>query len=377
MNEIKLKTSTIGDSIVRAAVLDGREYRFVFPTSIAGDLTDRADPFVYALVFPMMRVGGEFKICGRVSRSVIDNIAMFCRIWNIWCPDVYKPIVIHADEVADDWRPDNRKLITAFSGGLDAAYTAYKYKNNLDTRFTYEYDKSVMILGADIPLTARDQFAAAFAAAKRMTDDLGVELIPVETNYREYEHDWSYEFGAVVAAVLSFFGRTYFYGAAASDDSFGVFETPWGTNPVSDVFLSSDTFRFITDGREHTRTQRAAFIKDWAVGMDNLRVCWRNADKSKNCGICEKCVRTKLNFLAVGREFMPTMPTDIKPDELCASGLITNPHNVLYYQEIYDYAIRNGTLDEKWQKLLRDRIAYWRRPHRGHSFWWHIRHMKF
>lgn len=376
MNEIKLKAYTIGNSVVRAAVLDGREYRFVFPAGIAGDLTERADPFVYAMAFPMMRIGGEFKICGRVSRSVIDNMTMFCRIWNIWCPDVYKPVIFHADEIADDWRPDNRRLITAFSGGLDASYTAYKYKHNLDTRFTYEYNRSVMILGADIPLNARDQFDAAFAAAKRMTDDLGVELIPVETNYREYDHDWSYEFGAVIVGILNFFSKRYFY-AAASDDCVEHFQTPWGMNPITDQYLTSDTFRFISDGHEHTRTQRAAFIKDWTVGMDNLRVCWRNADKSKNCGKCEKCVRTKLNFLAVGRKSMPTMPTDITMDELCAPDLITNPHNVLYYQEIYDYAMRNGTLDEKWRKLLRNRIEYWRRPHHGHSFWWHIRHMKF
>jgi hypothetical protein len=31
-------------------------------------------------------------------------------------------------------------------------------------------------------------------------------------------------------------------------------------------------------------------------------VCWEGVDQGRNCGVCEKCIRTKLNFLAAGIE---------------------------------------------------------------------------
>ncbi len=314
---IEIKRYEEGKQLVLAALGDfgkKKKLEFKFPRNEAANITERADPFVHALLFPMMECGGEFEFDTPVSRSVIDNVTRFCRIWNMWLPGRCKPITIHAPLVNDDYRPNNRKLITAFSGGLDAAYTAYKYKNGLDEHFKYDLDKSIMLLGADIPLAERESFVMAFRAAKMMTDDLGIVLIPVETNYREqFDIAWGYCFGSVIAATLEFYNKKYFYGASASDDTVDHFQTPWGTNPVTDAYLASDTFHFMVDGYEHSRTQRAEYIKNWSVGLEHLRVCWRNADKSKNCGICEKCVRTMLNFMAVGVSHLPSMPSGLTP----------------------------------------------------------------
>lgn len=388
MTKIFITTSITDNQIIKSATSDTGllpELWFKFPRSVEVDLTDRADPFVHALIFPMMEKGGNFEIMGNVSKSVLANMTMFCRIWNIWCPDKYKPITITAQEIADDYRPNNKRMITAFSGGLDAAYTTYKYAKNLDKDFTYQVDKSVMLFGADIPLSEREQFETAFNNAKKMTSDLGVELIPVETNYREGTKDWSYKFGSVILATLEFFSRTYFYGAA-SDDSVHHYALPWGMNPITDQYLTSDTFRFISDGHEHSRTERAAFIKDWKVGLENLRVCWRNDDKSKNCGKCEKCVRTKLNFMAVGVNHLPSMPNDLTTDELLNDNMIKISHNILYYQEIYNYARDHHTLSSYWLELLSSQLTVWNNKFtstkvdkikKHHSFWWHLKYLKF
>ena len=88
-------------------------------------------------------------------------------------------------------------------------------------------------------------------------------------------------------------------------------------NPVTDRYLSSDTFRFIVDGYEHSRTERANIVKDWKVGLENLRVCWQNKeDLSQNCGHCEKCIRTKLNFLASGVSCLPAMSKQFSIDDI-------------------------------------------------------------
>lgn len=336
------------------------ELWFEFPLSVQNDLTDRLDPFVQALIFPMMEQGGVFEFKGNVSKSVIDNMTMFSRIWNIWLPEKYHLIQIIAKEIDDDYRPHNKKMITAFSGGLDASYTLYKYKKNLDSRFFYDVDKAIMIHGADIPLEDKNQFDISFKNAEKMTRDLCVELIPVSTNYREGCSWWGYTFGSVISATLSFFSKTYFYGAA-SDDSVHVFEYPWGMNPITDRYLSNDTFRFIADGYEHSRTERANFVKDWQKCLENLRVCWRNQDKSKNCGVCEKCVRTKLNFKAVGVSHLPSMPQDFQFTDLDNNNLIEDAENILFFEEILKYAQKYYTLSNQEIQILTDSIQKWQK----------------
>ena len=388
MHHISLQTYAENGKIVKEAKLDFGGLPtlwFKFPESEKDNLTDRADPFVHALIFPMMKEGGEFVLDGKVSRSVLDNFVMFCRLWNIWFPEIYKPVTLTAEIVADDYRPDNRKMITAFSGGLDAAYTTYKYKKGMDSHFKYDVEAAVMIWGADIPLKDKEQFDAAFAQAKNMTDDIDVRLIPVVTNYREQKGNWSYEYGSVVVACLEFFSKKYFYGAA-SDASIHHFALPWGMNPVTDPYLASDTFRFVSDGHEHLRTERAGFIKDWAAGLENLRVCWVNNDKSKNCGHCEKCVRTKLNFMAVGQNHLPSMPNDLSKQELLEENLLSSKDFIPYYQEIYDYASKHKTMSEDWLKLLQKCLKKWNKQftpnifgkkRHKHSLWWHIKNRKF
>ena len=362
MNKISFKTYTQDDYIVKESVTTIKSIPglyFKFPKKVENDLTDRADPFVYALIFHMMSEGGSFEIEGNVSKSVIDNIIRFARIWHVWEPQQYKKIEIVANEIEDDYRPENKKMITAFSGGLDAAYTTYKYKKNLDKRFQYDLDRSVMIFGADISVTDKKIFDVAFSKAKKMTDDLEIELIPAETNCRQYKCNWEHCFGSIVVAVLNFFSKKYFYGAA-SDDSIKSYTTPWGMNPVTDSYFSSDTFRFISDGYEHSRTERANIIKDWKVGLENLRVCWQNTkDLSSNCGHCEKCIRTKLNFLVSGVSYLPSMPKQFTPKEIINKHLVSKKETLIFYKEIYDYAVENSSVSPKILKILKKQINIW------------------
>ncbi len=362
MHKIYFKTYTQDDYIIKEACTTIKSIPnlyFKFPKKVENDLTDRADPFVYALIFHMMSEGGSFEIEGNVSKSVIDNIIRFARIWHVWEPQKYKKIEIVANEIKDDYRPENKKMISAFSGGLDASYTIYKYKKNLDKRFQYDLDRSVMILGADIPVTDKKTFDVAFSKAKKMTDDLGIELIPVETNFRQYKCNWEHCFGSIVIAILNFFSKKYFYGAA-SDDSMKTYTIPWGMHPVTDRYFSNDTFRFIADGYEHSRTERANIIKDWKVGLENLRVCWQNTkDLSSNCGHCEKCIRTKLNFLASGISYLPSMPKQFSISDITNKNLVSGIEILKFYKEIYNYAVENSSLSPKILNVLKKQINVW------------------
>lgn len=332
--------------IIKKATInfDNNKVFFVkIPISEKGALTKLSDPWVNILIFKMMETGGDFYISGTVSESLIHNAEYFSLIWHKWCPNQYKAIRIIPEKIKKrKFRKHNNRLITAFSGGLDAAYTAYKYRNRQQNGREYIYNSCLMIHGADIPLANEQQYKDAYCAAKNMTDDLKLKLISVSTNYRDYEGNWSYEFGAVISGILSFFSKRFAFGAA-TDSSVDNFSCPWGMNLISDRFLSSDEFEFISDGMEHNRIERIEMIKSWQACTDNLRVCWKNKDKSKNCGKCEKCIRTKLEYLCLGIGYLPTMPTQFSISDF--DLIKDNPH-MTFFEEAYLYAIKHNCLNK-------------------------------
>jgi hypothetical protein len=96
------------------------------------------------------------------------------------------------------------------------------------------------------------------------------------------------------------------------------------------------------------------------TAMEAVKVCWEGQDASKNCGRCEKCIRTQLNFLAVGVSRPPCFQGPLDP------RLITmmNFRNNAQFNEVasvYSYAQRNGIKDQ-WVKLLKSRINRYRNP---------------
>lgn len=357
---IKIETEIRDDKIIKTAHFMGKDLYFAFPVSEQDNITDRLDPFVYALTFPMMEAGGEFHFEGDVSRSFLRNIRLYCKCWHDWFPNIYNEITITANEVDDYVRPENKSAVASFSGGLDSSYMIYKYKKHLALNQEYNLEKCIMVYGTDIPLKNGEQFKVAFADAKKMTDDLGIDLVEVDTNYKEvFNCHWVFCYSTLFIACLSFFSKKYAAALMASGSVY-VSEQPWAQNTTSNQYLESDGFRVIMDDYQHTRTERAGFIKDWEAALKYLRICWQNEDKSKNCGKCEKCIRTKLNFLANGVEQLGSMPT---PMDYSALDNITldSKHEILYYQEILDIAKKQKTISDDELKKLQKFIKKQRR----------------
>ena len=75
---------------------------------------------------------------------------------------------------------------------------------------------------------------------------------------------------------------------------------PWGSTPITNYLMSGDQMRLVLDGCAYSRTEKLAKIAKIPTVLRTLKVCWEGADTERNCGKCEKCIRTKLNFLAVG-----------------------------------------------------------------------------
>jgi hypothetical protein len=90
-----------------------------------------------------------------------------------------------------------------------------------------------------------------------------------------------------------------------------------------------------------------------------LRVCWEDNETGKNCGTCEKCVRTKLNFLAAGLTLPEALAEAPDPRQIRQINARNEVHLVLL-EDILTFAKQRGT-QEYWIDPLKVAIKRSRR----------------
>jgi hypothetical protein len=163
--------------------------------------------------------------------------------------------------------------------------------------------------------------------------------------------NWEMEFGNGVATCLMNWLGAVDTALIGSDMDYRRLVFPWGGSPMTYGMLSNDGFKVIYDGGEYARTEKAEGISDWEVGLNNLRVCWAGPLTGKNCGVCEKCIRTKLNFLAVGAKLPPSLPGN--PSLISVSRLRTsNEQQISLLNDIVDTAVQRN-IKGPWVKALK------------------------
>lgn len=89
-------------------------------------------------------------------------------------------------------------------------------------------------------------------------------------------------------------------GLIASSEPYSSLLLPWGSNPITDRLMSSDSFSIVHDAAAVTRNQKVRAISTWKEATRSIRVCWQGEHMDRNCGRCEKCIRTILNFRVMG-----------------------------------------------------------------------------
>ncbi len=273
---------------------------------VSGDVVppvvDRLDFAVLSLLFFAMHHDVDLHVEGALSRRLLVNLEEFQRAWVSWLPQRYQRIRISctAEEAASASFVGQRAVL-AYSGGVDATCAMLDQLDNHEEHDHYELAAAVLILGFDVGLGEAAGLAATREAARAMTTAVGVPLSIVRTDIRaRLSHEWPDEFGAAVAACLSVFAPVAQAGLIASDGDYQFDNAAHGSNMITNPMMSGDGFRIVTVLNALTRTERVARVAAEPAIVDHLRVCWEGKEHGWNCGVCEKCMRTRLNFLAVG-----------------------------------------------------------------------------
>jgi hypothetical protein len=270
-----------------------------FPEALAEQLTDRADPFMTALIPLAMTLGRPMIVEGEVSEQVLAGCRQIMEIWHRWYPHM-KIVSLQPSKASED--PFRAEGVAGFfSAGVDSFYTVLKNRARLPKPERIRY--LIHIHGADIPLENRPLYGELRAHLEATAETLGAELIPVASNLRDLTRrhvDWFMQDGAGFAAVahaLSPLLRRVFIASSTNI----AHAPPWASHPMIDPLWSSETLEFLHDGAEATRLEKILrYVGPSSLAMDHLRVCWDNYGKDYNCCRCPKCLRTMIGLYIAG-----------------------------------------------------------------------------
>lgn len=273
---------------------------YLYPHNINLPDDDDCDSYLLASLLPAMKLGVVINIHGKVSNKLLANLTELQLIWYRWCPNLYSLIDMNVDEISKEGVPVDGAIV-AFSGGVDASFSAYRHVKLKAGYATQHLKAGVLVHGFDIPVNDIESFKGAAKLAYESLNDLNIELIMLKTNIRElFNINWNHFHGLALASVFN--GLSNYVGTAliGSGDPYDKLTEPWGSHPMTDPLLSSDKLNILHDGAGFSRSSKISLLANWPTGVKNLRVCWAGKNNAENCGKCEKCVRTRLNFIVAG-----------------------------------------------------------------------------
>lgn len=367
--KLEFDTQILGDVMRKVSRLsiEGKESIVVYveiPLQYAENIPVDDDAGLILMLHYIMQHEGTCCIHGKIHKTLLANLEEYMRCWSGWVPGRYHlPTLIVDEELEDPGTETGRQAVCAFSGGVDAAFCICSHRKGMWGHGSCDIDLAVMIHGADISLDDEEGFDLAQMSAKRMLDSWNIPLVCIKTNYRSYDHHWEHAFFSVVCACLAFFGGKYRHGILGTDQSYAydTLTIPWGENPVTNHFLSSPSFFIHPCGSSFGRTARCNIIKDYSAVLENLRVCWQGEEKGQNCGKCEKCIRTRLNFMTLGVKRLPCMPSSMPLDALMNEEL-WDRERCSYYQDILEVNSATQQLPESLVTIIRMKLEKSRQP---------------
>lgn len=334
-------------SVVRKAVIHCARGPLELFYEISGDILppplEVHDFAVVAALFAAMREGRAIHIDGPVTATLLRNLEEFQEAWALWRTSLRR-ISITADQTLPVQQPASRRGVFAVSGGVDGTFALLRHHGGHAGLRTARPVCAMVVHGFDIPLCERDAFDCAHRSVYDMTSTLGIPLATVRTNWRElFAKEWNMEYHLALAACLFQFRGLANVGVSGACEDYGHLVLPWGSNPVTNNLLAGGGFDLHTEGGGFTRTQRVRLICDYPEIAAKLRVCWEGPITGGNCGHCEKCIRTKLNFMANG--FEPLCFAD-RPTQLEILRLSTrNIAQLAMLKELVASAKKNGVTD--------------------------------
>ena len=274
-----------------------QELWYRFPQQYHDHISMQADAFAPTALLLAMYTGEDLQIGGKISPRLAYSLFEYQKIFSSWWPTIFSQIDIQYQHLASPVRIKRKTAVaTAFSGGVDSFYTLWSHLPQNQAIPDAQITHGLFVHGFDLRLDDEENYWTAAESYSKIFKDLGLELIRAATNaylYSEFRIDWTIFHGTVLsgaALCLSPFLKRFYVPSCMSDYNALV---PFGSTPLIDHLLSTETVQIVNHGTNVTRTEKTITLVNWPITHHKLRVC---ANKIKlqgleNCCSCQKCYR--------------------------------------------------------------------------------------
>lgn len=280
------------------------ELWFRFPEAYRAQVSDDSDPFAVALLLLAMQNNEPLQLEGSLSRKLFEGLNRYQEIYHGWFPDRFKKIEIQVPTLREDRAfvsevPSQEAVeACAFSGGVDSFYTLLSLLGRAENSTEIGKKRvlqAIFMAGFDMPLHLTQSIGELTDSYSEMMKDLGIDFIVGSTNIRKFVNsvDWTNSHGQALGATALFFKNSWkrFYIPSSYSEKT---HPKWGTHPQLDPLLSTESMEFVHHGLTANRVEKLKVIVRAPESFSRLRVCWIQDLGLKNCGQCEKCIRTSV-----------------------------------------------------------------------------------
>lgn len=293
-----------------------------------------------------MKLNEDLELIGTLSSKAIKAFYKAQDELLIAHPPLNKISLKHEGDLTEVKPESSRTTGSFFSGGLDSTYTAESIK---------EIQTLVGIWGFDIALKREDHWNLSKELLEKYARQTSKDLILVKTNIRELSNgllSWGADYhGTALSGVtnaLSNHLKKVYISATHTEET-----KRWGQFPSLSKAFSTD-YQELEEHGAVIRTEKAFALAN-KPETTLLRVCYRNKTGLANCGVCQKCIRTRIEFSLVNAPYRP-IGLEIKPTftELLKVKILGN--DFLFFKDSIGWARRAG-FPNTYQPLIAINLA--------------------
>ncbi|MFK7829093.1 MAG: hypothetical protein AB8B57_04865 [Congregibacter sp.] len=340
-----------GQKLINRWVLsvDGSKDEFTLEHTVANEFADclvdadRGDHALLAVLFHVMHYGRSLHIDGCVSPTLLKGVETLQTIWSRWRSRIYSQIQITANLETELQGSHSRPgSLIAFSGGVDGTFSTFRHYREAAGRNSSKPGAALLVHGMDIALHRSKEYEGAVERARVMLASTDISLVQFSVNSRLLRQEWEDSFSVQLGSCFLMLQRGFAAALQGSGEPYEDIFFPWSSTPFTDHLISTPCLDVRVDGCDFSRTEKVDWLARETDVVGLLRVCWEGARLDENCGECEKCIRTMLNFWASANVVPPTLFERGLTLEAVRSVRPRNPVQIAELKQVLKHARRNG-----------------------------------
>ena len=264
---------------------------------------NRQDFAVWLFLPIAMRTNANLHIEGKGTQQTVMNAKKMSQIWASWMPGHFNDVDVTFDSIVTIEEPQYTEDYLAFySGGVDSTYCIgnkfEKEKKKISLLTVHGMDYSAIDDEKFNKFIEKTDIFASFYANRRLfvrTNAYAVySKYKINTKLSHVTHIFTL---AGCGFLFSGYYKNIIIAADYRLDQQHLV-SPWGSNSATNFLFDDGITSLLTENDDVTRSEKMEWMISSDLALQSSTFCSDKKYRPNNCGVCSKCTRTKLMFLA-------------------------------------------------------------------------------